>query len=232
MKTLISKASLILFCTTTLLAFQNCGENKFSSVPNSTVNNSLGNDGDFPNDDDSPAVDEEEGEMEPVPEADAASKCNKFKADYAGLPASKVVTDEVSTNTRGSRVFMGSNVVISDHRGKAIIPNALTVTTSDTRGRLFARTGSAGAIDNSRGSLCVVAGAVDGDNKGLVGTITNHRGRLEVSGLDVGAIDDTRGPIVLRNVTVGSINNHRGSIRLINSTVGSITDHRGSVRYD
>lgn len=226
-----SKLSFIGLVSVTLLAFQNCADSKFASLPSTSVNNAVSTDVPDPAPDLGDDVDENDGSMDPDKERDAEYKCKEFKDKYR---KNSKYGDNHSKNTRGDRIFDGDDVTIDNHRGRADVPDALAIDVNNTRGRLYARTCSGREVKDTRGSVCIVDNPdkkTPGSADGSVKAIRDHRGRLEVEGLNVDSISNTRGPIVLRDVHVKSISNHRGSIRLINSVVDSIVDHRGPISY-
>lgn len=214
-----------------LSPFQNCSETQFSSIdagddPLSNVSG-VGT----PPDDDSESIDEETGEVIDDHVIDEAQKsCNEFKSNLLPMGL-KTVTASLVENHRGSAIYSALELDIINHRGKILAPASKIVNVENQRGRVFARTEVSDAFLNIRGSLCLVKNDQDlaAQTNGVVKSIVNHRGRIELVGLDSDLIENSRGPIVIRGGHVKAIRNHRGSIRIIGGRLDLLEDHRGSI---
>lgn len=199
------------------IAFQTgCSATKFSEANESASSKGLSTDlaGDPASDDAVDSIDdegdleneEEVEEEDPIKEAMAEAACAKFRVDSANLP---VVANYSANHVR-------DDVTIS----------ATILDLEDVRGDVDARSNKAD-IFNVRGSICLV-----GMGANAVGVVEDHRGRLEISGMNEMEISNTRGTLVIRGGNLKSITKHRGRIRLIGATVGSMNDIRGEISLE
>lgn len=209
MKVETISTSVILITLVTLAGFQNCSKVNFTATGDLTGKTGRLSDTEFPKDEPVTVITTED----PVTNDDAIPNIENLEGDCATFAAGTLEIEGISQ----------SSVVIHKHEGTLVIKDSDTLDLTNIRGIVMAKTRDADHLRNMRGDLCLVGGS----EAASLGHLNNHRGNIEIIGMQTAKINNTGGTLVINGGSVDLIINHEGDIILKNgASVGEIREHK------